>query len=89
MRDGQILVSLLVSLKEKYPRENRCRASGMLIAKVYTRPLMRNAKGEVTFGHGGDVFAGLRLNEFAQLVQLRLGLWISVTNSRFHLPVLK
>jgi hypothetical protein len=31
------------------------RAPGMLIAKVYTRPLMRNAKGEVTFGTRGNI----------------------------------
>ena len=27
----------------------------MLIAKVYIRPLMRNAKGEVTFGTRGNI----------------------------------
>lgn len=31
------------------------RAPGMLIAKVYTRPLTRNAKGEVTFGTRGNI----------------------------------
>ena len=30
-------------------------APGMLIAKVYTRPLMRNAKGEVSFGARGNI----------------------------------
>ena len=30
-------------------------APGMLIAKVYTRPLMCNAKGEVSFGTRGNI----------------------------------
>src|SRR4029450_4332977 len=34
------------------------RAPGMLIAKVYTRPLMRNAKGEVTFATPGNIATG-------------------------------